>query len=220
VLAEVAEERRIPFVYFSTEYIFDGTGGPYDEDAGARPISSYGRSKWRGEREVAAVCSRTLILRTTVVYGPDHAEKNFLYSLARALVGRTPFKVPDDQISTPTYNRDLAMAALRLVESGTIGVFNVSGPERLSRLKFATEAARLLGLAADLVVGVPTASLGQRAPRPLQAGLSTEKLRRLHPGIHMRDLSSSLIDWAFNGGAKSALAGIDLTTLPSLTPAA
>jgi dTDP-4-dehydrorhamnose reductase len=215
-LAEIAEERHIPFVYFSTEYIFDGADGPYDEDAQARPISGYGRSKWLGEREVAAACSKALILRTTVVYGPDEAEKNFLYSLTRALVGGTSFKVPADQISTPTYNRDLAKAAVHLVESGATGVFHVCGPERLSRLQFATEAARLLGLDADLVIGVPTGSLNQQAARPLKAGLSTEKLRRLHPGIHMHGLSTSLSDWALSDGGRSGLVGMHLP--PAIKP--
>jgi dTDP-4-dehydrorhamnose reductase len=211
-LAQVAEERHIPFVYFSSEYIFDGVEGPYDESAPPRPLSSYGRSKRCGEEEIAAVCSKALILRTTVVYGPDAAEKNFLYSLTRALTAGTPFKVPNDQISTPTYNRDLARASLRLVEVGAAGVYNVCGPELLSRVEFAAEAARLLGLDADLILGVPTANLRQQAPRPLKAGLLTNKLRSLHPEIHMHSLSSALMDWSRSNGGKLALVGTNPPT--------
>lgn len=199
-LAGVAEERHIPFIYFSTEYIFSGADGPYDEEARPNPISSYGNSKWRGEEAVAMACSKSLILRTTVVYGPDDAGKNFLYSLARALIDGNSFRVPDDQISTPTYNRDLARANRQLVNAGAAGVFNVCGPERLSRLQFARAAAQFLGLDANLILGVPTASLHQQASRPLNAGLSTDKLQRLHPEIRMGDLSDSLSDWAARDG--------------------
>jgi dTDP-4-dehydrorhamnose reductase len=194
-LAEVANERNIPFIYFSTEYIFDGACGPYNEESIANPISCYGMSKLHGELAVAASCPHALILRTTVVYGPDDAEKNFLYSLRRALAAGRSFLVPEDQTSTPTYNRDLANAALRLVEGGATGVFNVCGPELFSRLEFARRAARFWDFDSSSILGVPTASLGQRAPRPLNAGLSIEKLRHEYPDIRMRDLPDSLSDW-------------------------
>ena len=199
VLAKVANERNIPFVYFSTEYIFDGVNGPYDEEAAASPISGYGISKWQGEEAVLDVCSRALILRTTVVYGPDDAQKNFLYSLRRALMAGDSFRVPEDQISTPTYNRDLANATLRLVEAGATGVFNVCGPELLSRLQFAVYAARFWGLDTGLVSGVPTSGLVQRAPRPLNAGLLIDKLQNIYPEVRMRGLADSLSDWGHVG---------------------
>lgn len=195
VLAEVANERNIPFVYFSTEYIFDGVNGPYDEESAANPISCYGVSKWRGEQAVSDACSRALILRTTVVYGPDDAEKNFLYGLRRALMAGDSFRVPEDQISTPTYNRDLANATLRLVEARATGVFHVCGPELLSRLQFARYATRFWGLDTTLVSGIRTSSLGQKAPRPLNAGLLINKLQNIYPEIRMRSLADSLSDW-------------------------
>lgn len=196
VLSEIANERKIPFIYFSTEYIFDGKNGPYDEDSRPNPISSYGLSKWRGEQAVLEICSNSLILRTTVVYGPDAFQKNFLYSLKRALTSGTLFRVPQDQISTPTYNWDLARAAVRLVENGATGIFNVCGPELHSRLEFARIAAQFWGLDPALILGVPTSSLGQKARRPLIAGLPIKKLLSLYPKIYMGKIEESLLDWA------------------------
>jgi dTDP-4-dehydrorhamnose reductase len=139
-LAAIASDLAIPFVYFSTEYVFDGHSGPYREDDAPHPISVYGRSKWNGEQAVLDRYPRALIIRTTVVYGPDPAGKNFLYSLLRALREGRPFRVPSDQISTPTYNRDLARATVALVASGATGVFHVAGSEVVSRLQFALRA--------------------------------------------------------------------------------
>jgi dTDP-4-dehydrorhamnose reductase len=194
MLAQVASERRIPFVYFSTEYVFDGNDGPYQEDAKANPLSIYGKSKWQGELAALAAYSDTLILRTTVVYGQDFGQKNYIYSLMRSLGTGKTMRVPQDQISTPSYNRDLAKATVALVERGAKGIFHVCGPERMNRLEFANSVAEYLGLETALLIGLPTSALGQKAPRPLSAGLSTDKLRRLHPDLTMRSLADALSD--------------------------
>ncbi len=196
ILARYARNSGLPFVYFSTEYIFDGQSGPYVEVDQPHPISVYGASKLAGEGEVLDAHPEALILRTTVVYGPDDRQKNFIYSLLSALTSGRVMKVAKDQISTPTYNRDLVHAAVRLQETGSSGIFHVCGPERLSRFDFAQRAANYLGLDAGLLAPVSTADLRQRAPRPLSAGLATDKLMRLHPQLGMRSLEEALDDCA------------------------
>jgi dTDP-4-dehydrorhamnose reductase len=194
MLAHVATRRGIPFVYFSTEYVFDGFAGPYMEEDPVNPLSVYGKSKWQGELAVQAACSHALVLRTTVVYGQDFGEKNYIYSLMRLLAAGKTMRVPQDQISTPTYNRDLAAATIALAERGATGVYHACGPERMDRLEFARSVAQFLALDPDLLIGMPTAGLGQTAPRPLNAGLSIDKLRRLHPDLTMRPLAQALAD--------------------------
>jgi dTDP-4-dehydrorhamnose reductase len=199
VLAKYARERGLPFVYFSTEYVFDGfaeDAGPYGEESRTHPLSVYGKSKLEGEQHVLETHLGALVLRTTVVYGPDPRGMNYLYSLMRNLSGGTKMRVPSDQVSTPTYNRDLVKAAMDLVAAGASGVLHVAGPERISRLEFAERMAERLGLDKRLLEGVPTSELGQTAPRPLDAGLATGKLRRLYPDIRMRGLDESLDDCA------------------------
>ena len=194
MLAHVATKRGIPFVYFSTEYVFDGVDGPYHEDDPVNPLSVYGKSKWQGELAVQAACSHALVLRTTVVYGQDFGQKNYVYSLMRLLAAGKGMRVPQDQISTPTYNRDLAAATVALAERGVSGVYHACGPERMDRLEFAQAVARFLSLDAGLLTGVPTSALGQKAARPLNAGLAIDKLRRLHPDLTMRTLAEALAD--------------------------
>jgi dTDP-4-dehydrorhamnose reductase len=193
-LAHVAAARAIPFVYFSTEYIFDGFDGPYSEDHPANPLSAYGKSKWDGEQAVLGACKNALILRTTVVYGNDTAHKNYAYSVIRSLAGGKRMRVPQDQISTPTYNLDLAAATLSLVNRGACGTYHLCGPERMDRVEFARRVASNFGLDTSLIDGVPTSVLGQKAVRPLSAGLSINKLRRLHPDLRMRTVAEGLED--------------------------
>jgi dTDP-4-dehydrorhamnose reductase len=137
VLASYARARCLPFVYFSSEYVFDGSGnngGPYMETAPANPLSVYGKSKLEGEHRVMSAHPSAVILRTTVVYGPDPGAKNYVYSVLRTLATGKQMNVPDDQVSTPTYNRDLVRAAVGLVIAEESGTFHVCGPDLLGRL--------------------------------------------------------------------------------------
>lgn len=192
VLAGYARRLAIPFVYFSTEYVFDGRSGPYREEDEPNPINVYGMSKLAGERGVLAAYPEALILRTTVVYGLDARRKNFLYSLTAALGAGRRFRVPEDQISTPTYNQDLVRTAVALVAARASGILHVCGPELLSRFRFAEAAAGYLGLDGRLIDAVPTAQLGQRARRPLSAGLLTNKLRETYPESRLLRLEQAL----------------------------
>jgi dTDP-4-dehydrorhamnose reductase len=177
--ARAAAKRGAGFVYFSTEYVFDGTAGPYGEDDPVDPLSVYGLSKLEGERRVVEENSRTLVIRTTVVYGPEPQGKNFVYQvLRRARAGET-VRVPGDQRSSPTYNVDLAAATVELVERDHQGVIHVAGPTVLDRHAFALEVCAAFRLDRTRVQAVETASLGQRARRPLRAGLVVDRARQM-----------------------------------------
>jgi dTDP-4-dehydrorhamnose reductase len=194
-VARAAREAGARTVYYSTEYVFDGTCGPYGEDEPPHPISAYGKSKLEGEQAILAADPQALILRTTVVYGPEEQGKNFAYQLARHLSGGRRMRVPDDQVSSPTYNRDLAAASVELLESGQTGVFNVVGAEVMDRVEFARRVAVAAGLDAALIEPVATAALEQEAPRPLAAGLTIEKLRRVLPGLQLHSVKDAVADW-------------------------
>ena len=182
-------------MYYSTEYIFDGGDGPYSETDTAQPISAYGLSKLEGERAILESDPQALVLRTTVVYGPEGEQKNFAYQLAARLGAGERMRVPDDQVSTPTYNRDLAETSVCLVEAGAAGVFHVTGTERLNRFEFAQRFARAAGLDESLLDPVPTSELGQRARRPLTAGLKIDKLLDTLPGLRMRTVEEAISHW-------------------------
>jgi dTDP-4-dehydrorhamnose reductase len=176
------------FVYYSSEYVFDGTRGPYAEDDPPCPISVYGESKLAGERRVREANARAVVVRTTVVYGPEPQGKNFVYQLLRRLRAGEPMRVPADQISSPTYNVDLAAASVELVERDLAGTWNVVGDAVMDRHAFALLACEVFDLDAALVDPVSTADLGQRARRPLRAGLTIDRVRaaigvRLRPPV-------------------------------------
>lgn len=162
------------FVFFSSDYVFDGAAGPYREDAAPRPLQVYGRHKREVEEGVLAAGGT--VIRTTHVFGFEpHPAKNFVLRLVDRLRAGERVRVPSDQVSTPTWSDDLASASAAVASDG--GIWNVAGPDRMSRPELARAVARCFGLREDLVDAVPTSRLGQPAARPLEGGLVTDRLR-------------------------------------------
>ena len=177
--ALAAAKQGAPLVFYSSEYVFDGERGGYDEDAAPSPTSVYGRSKLEGEQAVREANPRAVVLRASVVYGPERQGKNFVAQLRRRLGAGETMAVPMDQVSCPTYNADLAAASVELVERAFSGVFHVVGPEAMDRASFARLACEVFELDPRGVRSVTTAELGQPAPRPLQGALRTDRVRAL-----------------------------------------
>jgi dTDP-4-dehydrorhamnose reductase len=175
--ARAAARQGASFVYYSTEYVFDGTRGPYAEDDPACPVSVYGRSKREGEVGALEANPRTLVVRTQVVYGPEPQGKNFVYQLLRRLGARETVRIPVDQVACPTYNVDLAAASVELVERGLTGIYHVAGSDALDRHAFARLACEVFWLDASRLQPVKTADLGQRARRPLLGALRSDRTR-------------------------------------------
>lgn len=183
VLPEIAE-RKIPFVYFSSDYVFDGEAGPYSEEDKINPISVYGKQKAECERMVQEACQKYIIVRTTGVYGWESEQKNFVASLIRRVGAGEHLSVPVDQFGSPTYARDLAKALFDLIKNKATGIYNISGPEVMNRYEFALVIASVFGLNQTFIKPVNTLDLKQPAARPLKAGLVITKLER-ETGVKM-----------------------------------
>jgi dTDP-4-dehydrorhamnose reductase len=176
-VAEAAARVGSKVVFYSTEYVFDGMAGPYGEDDPISPRGIYAQSKAAGEEAVRLVAADHVIVRTTVVFGWDRASRNFAMQLWERLSASERMRVPHDQIGNPTLADFLAETSLELVRRGVMGeTVNVVGRDRVARSEFAVRLANRLGLDASLIDPVDTGSLNQRAPRPLDAGLRTDKL--------------------------------------------
>lgn len=173
--ARAAERAGAGFVYYSTDYIFDGKGGPFGEEDAPRPLCVYGRSKHEGEQAVRAACRRAVVIRPSVVYGPERQGKNFVYQMLRAARAGEGFRLAVDQRASPSYNPDVAAASVELAEGNLIGLWHVAGPEVLDRYDFALRICREFALDTSRLTAVTTAALAQKAPRPLDGGLKVAK---------------------------------------------
>lgn len=179
-------------VFFSTDYLFDGKSGPYDEGAAPNPINHYGKLKLECEQLLRKSGSPHLIVRTTGIFGWELQRKNFLYRVMDALSAGKILELPNDQFSNATYVRDLVSAVLELLDGKKEGVWNVAGPEIFSKEKLAHEYASFLGLDQSLIIGKPTSEFPSLAPRPLKAGLKIGKLEK--QAIRVRKVKEALSD--------------------------
>jgi dTDP-4-dehydrorhamnose reductase len=175
MIAEAIDASDAALVVFSSEYVFDGSAGTYDEDDRRGPINEYGRQKAELE-DIALATGRGLVCRTSAVFGDDPKRKNFVCQVVDRLRSGETFDVPSDQLVTPTYAPSLARAVVRLAEQGKTGIFHVAGPEVMGRVDFARLVADAFALDVSLLRPRLTEELGLAAARPERAGLRTEKL--------------------------------------------
>lgn len=178
-VALAAARLGVKLVFYSTDYLFDGQAGPYAEDAPIRPLNVYGRTKWEGEEIIRSLVPDHLIIRTTAVFSWNPGLRNFAMQVWERLRTGEAMRVASDQWCNPTLAGDVAEMSVRLVEREAQGVFNVVGKDWMTRADLGKALASAMALDPALILPVSTAELGQRAPRPLQAGLRTDKLERL-----------------------------------------
>jgi dTDP-4-dehydrorhamnose reductase len=164
-----AAELGAPLVYFSSDYVFDGTKtSPYVESDGPRPLSSYGRSKLHGE---GAAGSEAWVVRTSWLFGPTG--HNFVRTMLRLGRERDEVTVVDDQVGCPTYVDHLAAATRRVVEL-PLGVWHVAAEGQCTWLEFASAIFEEAGIECR-VRPISTAELGRPAPRPAYSVLRSER---------------------------------------------
>lgn len=171
-------ETGIPVVQISTDYVFDGAAGPYDEDAPVHPISRYGRSKLEAEA-IALSAKEGLVVRTTLVWGLEKgAKKSFTQFVRETLEAGRSVSAVTDQIGNPTLARELASAVWALLAHGRTGLYHAAGRDLMSRYEWALQVAEFYGLDASLVRPIDSSGLSLVAARPMNGGLVCDKLAR------------------------------------------
>ena len=159
----------VPLVYYSTDYVFDGTKRePYLESDGPNPRSAYGRSKLHGE---AAAGEHAWIVRSSWLFGPTG--NNFLRTMLRLGAERDEVSVVDDQRGSPTFVGHLAAATREVLEL-PFGVWHVAAAGECTWADFAEAIFGEAGLGCR-VRRISTAELGRPAPRPTYSVLRSEK---------------------------------------------
>jgi len=172
-LAMVSREIGARLVHISTDYVFDGSkGSPYVEDDAPCPLGVYGESKLAGEMN-AAFNPDHLIVRTQWLYGLHG--KNFVETMLRLATEKDEISVVDDQIGSPTWTVDLALAILALLKTGHRGVYHAANAGFCSWNGFARAIFEEAGQQIH-VKGMTTVELNRPARRPLYSTLDCTKL--------------------------------------------
>jgi dTDP-4-dehydrorhamnose reductase len=193
-VADAAAKVHAKVIYPSTDYVFNGEGGPYGESDDPDPINAYGRTKLAGERATALVNGQSFIVRTSWLFGPHGG--NFVETMLRLGHGGGPVVVVHDQVGCPTYTGHLAVGLLRLVDGAAYGIHHMPGQGSCSWYEFAMEifrqaevVTRVMASTSDMMerpakrpansVLVSRRSAPIMLP-PWQRGLSDYLARRVH----------------------------------------
>lgn len=126
-LAEACKLYSAKLVHISTDFVFDGEHNkPYKESDPTNPISIYGETKLKGEKEVAKILSEHFIIRTSWLY--SEYGNNFLNTMLRLSRDKDQLGIVGDQIGTPTYAKDLAEIIMHIIdnECSNYGVYHYS----------------------------------------------------------------------------------------------
>ena len=178
--------------HISTDYVFGNEGNtPRTEDMPLNPLGVYGRTKLRGEQAVAAVGCKAIIIRTAWLY--SEFGNNFLKTMLRLTAEREQLNVVFDQVGTPTYAGDLALAIFSIIEGGVYkgneGVYHFSNEGVCSWYDFATEIAIAAGNTACKVQPCHSSEFPSPVTRPAFSVLDKSKIKNTF-GIeipHWRD---------------------------------
>ncbi|MEE9388640.1 MAG: dTDP-4-dehydrorhamnose reductase [Paracoccaceae bacterium] len=189
-MAGACKELDIPFLHISTDYVFDGTGkSPWQVGDAVGPLGAYGRTKLAGERAIAAVGGRYVILRTSWVFSPHGA--NFVKTMLRLGAERDQLSVVADQVGGPTAAADIARALLAVAKSYSAGysgsgVYHYSGAPDVSWAAFAKEIFKQAGFQVT-INDIGSDQFPTPATRPHNSRLSCTALEQ--------DFAISRPDW-------------------------
>lgn len=163
-------------IYISTDYVFDGTQGPYLEKAIPFPINEYGKSKFGGEKVIESLANPiSTIIRTTILYGSP-TKTDFVQKILLELIAERFISVPE-LWGNPTHVSHLALAIFDIIErKGHLPVINISGTDLLSRGEFADRIANTFG---EDRYKISRNTYTGKTPRPIHAGFILDKAKKL-----------------------------------------
>ena len=183
--AVVAQELGARLVHISTDYVFGGDDGPrtipYTEFDSPGPLNTYGRSMLAGENFVRHLCHEHFVVRTSALFGVVGSKGkggNFVETVLKLARKQGELRVVKDQITSPTYTRDLAQKIAQLIATEYYGVFHITNRGGCSWYQFAREILKQAGLKTP-VTPILSDQYPRKAKRPHFSMLDNYHLRLL-----------------------------------------
>ncbi|WP_300331184.1 dTDP-4-dehydrorhamnose reductase [Fusobacterium sp.] len=176
-LSLIAKEINADFVTYSTDFVFDGEKtSPYTEEDAPNPLSIYGKTKLEGEKQVLSNYDRSFVIRTSWVFGV--ANNNFNKQVISWSKGKNELSIVDDQISSPTYSKDLAFYSWELIKTKKYGLYHLSNDgegSKYDQAKYVLEKTNWNGK----LNPAKTKDFNLKAKRAHYTKLNSEKLEKI-----------------------------------------
>lgn len=176
-LARQLAETSLQVIFLSSDYVFEGTDGPYGDRSPTNPTTEYGRHKQAVEQALPGLVDNHLILRLAKTYGLEKGDGTLLDEMAESLRAGRTIRAASDQFFCPTWVRDLVMAVQWVQERGARGTFNLCAAEGCSRHQLARRLCDQLGIDSALVEEISLYDIPSMRGRPLDTRMTCEKLQ-------------------------------------------
>lgn len=191
LVEEMCEKKIVP-ILFSTDYVFDGKTGFYEEESLLNPLNEYGRQKAELERSLARdFKGNYLLIRLSKVYGLQKGDGSLIDQIAASLLKSQPVRVLFDLIFCPVAIDDVIRCVLKLQEMKATGVYQVCGNEPWSRFDLAQAVCRSLGSSQELICPIPLEALNEPFLRPKKIDMINRKVCET-TNLQMRGLNESI----------------------------
>jgi len=179
-IAKLCKKHQAFVTYISTDYVFNGEKGMYEENDEPDPVNYYGLTKLKGEESIKNLTDEHCIARASVIYGsiPATDKINFALWLLKKLKNREKAKIVTDQWNSPTLNTNLANMVLEVLERKLTGIFHLAGATRLSRYEFAKFLAETFSLDTNFITPVSSKEISWIAKRPKDSSLNIKKAQQ------------------------------------------
>ena len=180
-LAVAAKDMNATLFHVSTDYVFGLEGNtPRTEEMPTAPLGVYGRTKLMGEQAIAESGCKALIFRTAWLY--SEFGNNFLKTMMRLTAEREQLNVVFDQVGTPTYAGDLALAIFSIIEAGVYpgneGIYHFSNEGACSWYDFAVEIAAAAGNTSCHISPCHSSEFPSPVTRPPYSVLDKSKIKK------------------------------------------
>jgi dTDP-4-dehydrorhamnose reductase len=175
LLAKICADVQIPFIFTSTDLVFDGTQPPYLETDPVSPINTYGEQKVAAEREILTAYPQATICRMPLMFGmaPPTAS-SFIQPWLKALGSGQSLQLFVDEFRTPVSAITAAQGLLMALQVAP-GILHLGGTERISRYEFGCLVAQVCGFDFALLAPIYQRDLLMTAPRAADVSLDSTK---------------------------------------------
>lgn len=177
-LADLCAQAAIPFVFTSTDLVFDGHHAPYREADPVAPVSLYGKQKVEAEQAILRRYPQAAICRMSLMYGATPTAPSFLQTFLHQVQQGQPMKLFTDEFRSPLSGRDAATGLLLALEKAS-GILHLGGGDRLSRYAFGLLIAEVFDIPNALIQPCTQADVPMPAPRPPDVSVDISRARSL-----------------------------------------
>ena len=171
-------QTSLKIIFLSSEYVFDGYQGKYNDNHPRAPNTAYGKHKKVIEDEIKNLTDNFLVLRLSKMYGLTKGDKTIFDEAANLLNQKKEVLAASDQYFNPTFIDDLVRAIIDIQEKDLKGCINVCAPETWSRFEMWTQLAQIMNKNINLIKKINLYDIPVMKGRPLNTSMVCNRLNQ------------------------------------------